>query len=199
MKGTHLKRYARSSLILVSSMHYFLSMKYFKSLLCFLFIAVMIVNCKNKEQDPLPTIDETNYDDKNHQSEEEETSLSEQNRGDTSDNNESELNSLEKIQDKEITYPVEYRENSMTGHFIYFADAAVFTPCGKTKPIPVQMGTQEYLKLEKAYSNTVEGGIPCFVEFLGKIRKLPSYDGGKKVDMIVVEKLIEVQYFRECS
>jgi hypothetical protein len=177
-------------------------MKYFKSLVSFLFIAVMIVNCKNKEQDPLPTIDETNYDDKHDQSEEEEaeeTSLFEQTSGDTSENKKSELNSLEELQDKEITYQDEYRENTMIGHFIYFADAAVFTPCGKTKPIPVQMGTQEYLKLEKAYSNTVEGGTPCFVEFLGKIKKLPSYDGGKKVDMIVVEKLIEVQYYRECS
>ena len=176
-------------------------MKFIKSLLCFLLISVFILNCKNKEQEPLPTIDETNYDVKNEKVNDEEvieTSDAERTSNETSKVSEAETKSPEKKPDTDISYHDEYKGKSMIGHFIYFADAAVFTPCGKTKAIPVQMGTQEYLKMEKAYSSTMEGGTPCFVEFLGKIEKLPSYDSGKKVDMIVVQKLIEVQFYRDC-
>ena len=176
-------------------------MKFIKSLMIILFIAVMIVNCKTKEQRSVPAIDASNYDENKEQSKDEdvtEPSITEQTKEDTSAILDVATESLEKIPDTEISYQDEFKDKSMIGHFIYFADAAVFTPCGKTKPIPVQMGTQEYLKLEKAYSNTVEGGTPCFAEFLGKIEKLPSYDGGKKVDMIVVQKLIEVQLYRDC-
>ena len=99
---------------------------------------------------------------------------------------------------KEINYQDENRKKSLVGHFIYMADAAVFTPCGAKKAIPVEMYTEVYKGLEKAYLNTVDGGTPCFVEVLGTIKKRPSYDGGKAVDMLVIDKVIEVQFYREC-
>ena len=174
-------------------------MKFYKLLLFVLLFGTFVYSCKNKESEPIPTIDATNYDEKTSTLEEEESSpaadvVPEQKQ----DNNPVNSQAQEKTLQEDISYHDEYKGKSMIGHFIYFADAAVFTPCGQKKAIPVQMGTGEYLKLEKAYSATVEGGTPCFAEFLGKVKKLPSYDGGKKVDMIVVEKLIEVQLYREC-
>ena len=174
-------------------------MNHLQSIIIFNFYLALVFSCKNKEPEPIPTIDATNYDEKTSTLEEEEISppadvIPEQKQ----DNNPVNSQAQEKTLQEDISYHDEYNGKSMIGHFIYFADAAVFTPCGQKKAIPVQMGTGEYLKLEKAYSATVEGGTPCFAEFLGKVKKLPSYDGGKKVDMIVVEKLIEVQFYREC-
>jgi hypothetical protein len=97
-----------------------------------------------------------------------------------------------------VNYQDENREKSLVGHFIYMADAAVFTPCGAKKAIPVEMYTEVYKSLEEAYLNTVDGGTPCFVEVLGSVKKRPSYDGGKAVDMLVIDKVIEVQFYREC-
>jgi uncharacterized lipoprotein NlpE involved in copper resistance len=155
------------------------------SFIVILSAAILIfATCKTKESEPLPTIDDANLDTQIEYTEDKV--------------NDATLNISESNTENEVSYQDEFKGKSMLGHFIYMADAAVFTPCGASKAIPVQMGTEVYMALEEAYLNTVDGGTPCFVEIMGKIEKLPSYDGGKKVDMIVVEKLIELQFYRDC-
>ncbi|HMP32296.1 MAG TPA: hypothetical protein PKD85_21995 [Saprospiraceae bacterium] len=156
----------------------------------FLACTLILCSCKNKEQEPIPTIDDANLDTKVEYREEDNI---------LEDQIEKPLESGSALgDDQDISYHDEFKGKSMVGHFIYMADAAVFTPCGQKKAIPVLMGTKVYMDLEEAYLNTVEGGTACFVELLGKIEKRPSYDGGKKVDMLVVDKVIEVQFYRDC-
>lgn len=101
----------------------------------------------------------------------------------------------------EKSYHEDFKGKSLTGHFRYMADAAVFTPCGTTKNYPVAMGTEEYMKMERAYSNSVvNGGDPCFVEFLGEMKMAPNEEEGRPDKLTVyITKLIEVMPDRECE
>lgn len=111
----------------------------------------------------------------------------------------SSANTYSEVQTK--SYIDEFKGKSMVGHFRYMADAAVFTPCGTSKNYPVAMGTEEYMKMESAYSNSVvNGGDPCFVEFLGEMKMGPNAEeGGPDKMTVYITKLIEVMPMRECE
>ncbi|MGD9888064.1 MAG: META domain-containing protein [Halothiobacillaceae bacterium] len=56
------------------------------------------------------------------------------------------------LQSKRIFQPLKPKL-TLQGMFVYFADAAIFTPCATEKPMPVRM-EGDYLALEKAYMST---------------------------------------------
>lgn len=96
------------------------------------------------------------------------------------------------------SYHDQYREVSITGHFTYMADAAFFESCdGKFKGPVSHDG--EYLKTEKAYLNATEnGGEKVFIEVIGQyLDQLDMED--KNQNHLVIDKLIELNPYRECE
>ena len=51
---------------------------------------------------------------------------------------------------QEIKSPSLVKEATMTGYFVYAADAATFQPCGSNERFPVMM-EDDYIKMERAY------------------------------------------------
>ncbi|MEP1199194.1 YbaY family lipoprotein [Tateyamaria sp.] len=74
------------------------------------------------------------------------------------------------------------------GEFVYFADAATFTPCGSDETYPVAM-EGAYLDAERAYRDAqAEPGAPTVVVFDGQIAAREGMEGGLR-DMVVIDRL----------
>lgn len=102
------------------------------------------------------------------------------------------------VEEKAASYHDEYKGRSITGHFTYFADAAVFQYCDRKKTLPVSM-EGDYKKTEEAYLNSVEnGGDPAFIELLGEVLQREDMEGHLK-DHLVIDQLIELNIYRNCE
>lgn len=100
---------------------------------------------------------------------------------------------------QDISYHDETKHISLIGHFQYFADAHNFTPCGTSENMPVTSDDGEIMiNLESAYSNTVEeAGAKVFMEVLGEYGLRPGMEGDS-LKTLVIEKLIELNAYRDC-
>lgn len=83
------------------------------------------------------------------------------------------------------------------GDFKYFADAAVFRPCGQKKVFPVSHDG-EYIDLEKKYLKKKEGGEWLYTEVLGRFENQKNMEG-KVVKTFVIEKLVRIDESRICG
>ena len=80
------------------------------------------------------------------------------------------------LQPKGIFQPLKPKL-TLQGMFMYFADAAVFTPCATGKPMPVRM-EGDYLALEKAYMSTrKEPQQALLAKLEGEILLQPRMEG----------------------
>ncbi|MEJ2533882.1 MAG: META domain-containing protein, partial [Halioglobus sp.] len=76
----------------------------------------------------------------------------------------------------------------MIGEFVYFADAATFTECGREDTYPVAMEA-EYPNAERAYLNArAEPMAPAVVVLDGEIVEREGMEGDIR-DMLVIERL----------
>lgn len=87
---------------------------------------------------------------------------------------------------------------SITGNFLYMADAALFTYCGTGKKVPVSM-EGEYILVERAYLNanlkTLE---PLFIEIIGDIGARDNGEG-RNTPHLIIKKLILSDTKRICE
>ena len=102
-------------------------------------------------------------------------------------------------QEKEKSYHDEFAGTSLVGKFIYFADAMTFTPCGTRDNYSVASDDPEMMiHLEQVYGNARENpGDAIFIEVLGEYQMRPGMEG-PNVKTLVVNKLIELNPYREC-
>lgn len=81
---------------------------------------------------------------------------------------------------------------SMTGEFVYMANAGLLTECRTGARWPVAQENQN-AALERAYSTSgVEAGKPLLVAFDGHLRMRPKMEGSGEQEMIVVDKFVRV-------
>ncbi len=70
---------------------------------------------------------------------------------------------------------------TLTGMFVYMADAATFTDCATGRRVPVAM-EGGYRELERAYlEKRTNPGQPLFVSVLGRIENKPKMEGSGTV------------------
>lgn len=87
---------------------------------------------------------------------------------------------------------------TLQGMFVYFADAAIFTPCATGKPMPVRM-EGEYLALEKAYMSTRKEPQQALLATLeGEIMLQPRMEGEGNEMALRVLKFIEFDAATVC-
>ena len=87
----------------------------------------------------------------------------------------------------QVQSPVE-PSRRMIGEFVYFADAATFTECGKENTYPVAM-EGEYPNAERAYlSAQAEPMAPTVVVLDGKLVEREGMEGGLR-DMLAIDRL----------
>lgn len=105
----------------------------------------------------------------------------------------------QKADTQEISYHDETKNTSLIGHFQYYADAHNFTPCGTDQSFPVTSDDGAIMiNLESAYANTVEeAGVKVFMEVLGEYEMRPGMEGDS-LKTLVIEKLIELNAYRDC-
>ena len=87
---------------------------------------------------------------------------------------------------------------TLQGMFVYFADAARFTPCATGQSMPVKM-EGDYLALEKAYMSThkvPQQALLATVE--GQISKQPRMEGEGSEQVLRVLKLVEMSTASAC-
>lgn len=99
----------------------------------------------------------------------------------------------------EASYHDDYKDVSIVGHFVYFADAEIFTPCNSNEGFPVTSDQGDVIKnLQTAYLNTIEKSAePVFIEVLGKYEPRPAMEGDTQMTL-VIDQLIELNAYRDC-
>ncbi len=87
---------------------------------------------------------------------------------------------------------------TLQGMFVYFADAARFTPCATGKSMPVKM-EGDYLALEKAYMSTRKAPQQALLATVeGQISKQPRMEGEGSEQVLRVLKLVEMSTASAC-
>ena len=99
--------------------------------------------------------------------------------------------------DEGIIYRDCYEINIFDGTFSYMADANLFVSCDKSLRMPVVMD-KEYLTLERAYTQLVEGGTNVYVRLKGYQIEVPKMEGDGVEAGLVVTQLIEIDKEKEC-
>lgn len=83
------------------------------------------------------------------------------------------------------------------GTFSYMADANIFISCNKLQRMPIEM-EGEYLALERAYTNSVDGGQPIYVRLKGYTKEVPAMEGDDMVTAIVITQILEIDKDKNC-
>jgi heat shock protein HslJ/membrane-bound inhibitor of C-type lysozyme len=88
---------------------------------------------------------------------------------------------------------------SLSGTFVYMADAASFTDCATGRRVPVAM-EGGYVEVERAYAEKRSApGAPVFVTVLGRIENKPKMEGPGTQPTLVVEKLESMDASKSCA
>ncbi len=88
---------------------------------------------------------------------------------------------------------------TMTGLFIYMADAPLFTDCTTGDRHPVAMEA-DYLPLERAYlESRTEPGAPLLVEFTGSIESRAAMEGDGTEKTVIVTRFERVLPGESCA
>lgn len=87
----------------------------------------------------------------------------------------------------------------MKGRFTYFADAAVFEPCGGENRLLVAMEA-DYLTAERAYlESRNEPRVPLLVTLVGHIAERPPMEGDGLIRMLVIDRFVSVHPGEDCG
>ena len=88
---------------------------------------------------------------------------------------------------------------SLTGAFVYFADAAIFTECASGKQYPVAM-EGAYAELEQQYgASPAAGGSPAVVRVRARIGDAPAAEGEGRMTALIVEQVERVGMDGDCG
>lgn len=87
----------------------------------------------------------------------------------------------------------------LTGAFVYFADAALFTECASGKQYPVAM-EGAYVELEQLYGTSpAAGGAPAVARVRARIGDAPAAEGDGRMTAVIVEQVHHVGMDGECE
>jgi heat shock protein HslJ len=101
--------------------------------------------------------------------------------------------------ESEASEPPDPIEETMTGRFVYMADAARFTDCSSGDSLPVAM-EGDYLALERAYlEHRTEAGADLLVSFAGSIEQRPAMEGSESEATVVVDRFIATHAGQRCA
>lgn len=103
-----------------------------------------------------------------------------------------EMETLKKLLKTEVS------GNIYEGTFSYMADANLFVSCDKKTSMPIEM-EGEYLTLEKAYTSLVEGGTEVYVRLKGYPQAAPAMEGDRKITVLVVTAILEINKDKNCD
>lgn len=94
--------------------------------------------------------------------------------------------------------PFVFGLSQITGMYTYFADAAIFEPCGTGTVIPVAMAAA-HRELESAYlTHRPDRGSPLQVRLTASLESQPIGEGDALIESVVVREVIEIKPGESC-
>lgn len=95
---------------------------------------------------------------------------------------------LERKQPKEQASSA--KKPTMTGYFVYAADAAIFFPCDGNDRFPVLM-EGDYLKMEKTYTRfeNLDFAEKIYAKVIAEYKMADGMEGGQKKHLVIKEFL----------
>lgn len=84
------------------------------------------------------------------------------------------------------------------GTFSYMADANMFVSCDGALRMPVEM-EGDYLELERAYGQLVEGGTSVYVRMQGYPKEVPAMEGDGMHTAFILTHLLDIDKDKTCS